>query len=195
MIKLKEVVIVEGKYDKIKLSSILDANIITTDGFGIFKDKDKQRYLKKLAEKNGAVIITDSDSGGLVIRNFLKNIIPSDKIKNVYVPEISGKEKRKNKASREGLLGVEGLSNKVLSEALNRFGVVEIRNENSIVKITQENLFDDGLIGKENSSEKRKSLCRLLRIPQNLSKNALLKTLNDLMDYEEYKLKIEELDG
>lgn len=193
MIKLKEVVIVEGKYDKIKLSSILDANIITTDGFGIFKDKDKQRYLKKLAEKNGAVIITDSDSGGLVIRNFLKNIIPSDKIKNVYVPEISGKEKRKNKASREGLLGVEGLSNKVLSEALNRFGVVEIRNENSIVKITQENLFDDGLIGKENSSEKRKSLCRLLRIPQNLSKNALLKTLNDLMDYEEYKLKIEEL--
>ncbi|MGP1361128.1 MAG: toprim domain-containing protein [Candidatus Fimenecus sp.] len=194
MIKLKEVVIVEGKYDKIKLSSILDANIITTDGFGIFKDKDKQRYLKKLAEKNGAVIITDSDSGGLVIRNFLKNIIPSDKIKNVYVPEISGKEKRKNKASREGLLGVEGLSNKVLSEALNRFGVVEIRNENSIVKITQENLFDDGLIGKENSSEKRKSLCRLLRIPQNLSKNALLKTLNDLMDYEEYKLKIEELD-
>lgn len=195
MIKLKEVVIVEGKYDKIKLSSMLDANIITTDGFGIFKDKDKQRYLKKLAEKNGAVIITDSDSGGLVIRNFLKNIIPSDKIKNVYVPEISGKEKRKNKASREGLLGVEGLSNKVLSEALNRFGVVEIRNENSIVKITQENLFDDGLIGKENSSEKRKSLCRLLRIPQNLSKNALLKTLNDLMDYEEYKLKIEELDG
>lgn len=193
MIKLKEVVIVEGKYDKIKLSSILDANIITTDGFGIFKDKDKQRYLKKLAEKNGAVIITDSDSGGLVIRNFLKNIIPSDKIKNVYVPEISGKEKRKNKASREGLLGVEGLSNKVLSEALNRFGVVETRNENSIVKITQENLFDDGLIGKENSSEKRKSLCRLLRIPQNLSKNALLKTLNDLMDYEEYKLKIEEL--
>lgn len=195
MIKLKEVVIVEGKYDKIKLSSMLDANIIATDGFGIFKDKDKQRYLKKLAEKNGAVIITDSDSGGLVIRNFLKNIIPSDKIKNVYVPEISGKEKRKNKASREGLLGVEGLSNKVLSEALNRFGVVEIRNENSIVKITQENLFDDGLIGKENSSEKRKSLCRLLRIPQNLSKNALLKTLNDLMDYEEYKLKIEELDG
>ncbi|MGP1543610.1 MAG: toprim domain-containing protein [Candidatus Fimenecus sp.] len=194
MIKLKEVVIVEGKYDKIKLSSILDANIITTDGFGIFKDKDKQRYLKKLAEKNGAVIITDSDSGGLVIRNFLKNIIPSDKIKNVYVPEISGKERRKNKASKEGLLGVEGLSNKVLSEALNRFGVVEIRNENSIVKITQENLFDDGLIGKENSSEKRKSLCRLLRIPQNLSKNALLKTLNDLMDYEEYKLKIEELD-
>lgn len=193
MIKLKEVVIVEGKYDKIKLSSMLDANIITTDGFGIFKDKDKQRYLKKLAEKNGAVIITDSDSGGLVIRNFLKNIIPSDKIKNVYVPEISGKERRKNKASKEGLLGVEGLSNKVLSEALNRFGVVEIRNENSIVKITQENLFDDGLIGKENSSEKRKSLCRLLRIPQNLSKNALLKTLNDLMDYEEYKLKIEEL--
>lgn len=195
MIKLKEVVIVEGKYDKIKLSSMLDANIITTDGFGIFKDKDKQRYLKKLAEKNGAVIITDSDSGGLVIRNFLKNIIPSDKIKNVYVPEISGKERRKNKASKEGFLGVEGLSNKVLSEALNRFGVVEIRNENSIVKITQENLFDDGLIGKENSSEKRKSLCRLLRIPQNLSKNALLKTLNDLMDYEEYKLKIEELDG
>ena len=194
MIKLKEVVIVEGKYDKIKLSSMLDANIITTDGFGIFKDKDKQRYLKKLAEKNGAVIITDSDSGGLVIRNFLKNIIPSDKIKNVYVPEISGKERRKNKASKEGFLGVEGLSNKVLSEALNRFGVVEIRNENSIVKITQENLFDDGLIGKENSSEKRKSLCRLLRIPQNLSKNALIKTLNDLMDYEEYKLKIEELD-
>lgn len=193
MIKLKEVVIVEGKYDKIKLSSMLDANIITTDGFGIFKDKDKQLYLKKLAEKNGAVIITDSDSGGLVIRNFLKSIISDDKIKNVYIPEISGKEKRKKETSKEGLLGVEGLSLGLLSETFKRFGIIESKDEIQNKKITQDDFFDDGLIGRENSSEKRKALCRLLSLPQNLSKNALLKALNDLVDYEEYKLKLKEL--
>lgn len=193
MIKLKEVVIVEGKYDKIKLSSMLDANIITTDGFGIFKDKDKQLYLKKLAEKNGAVIITDSDSGGLVIRNFLKSIISDDKIKNVYIPEISGKEKRKKETSKEGLLGVEGLSLGLLSETFKRFGIIESKDEIQNKKITQDDFFDDGLIGRENSAEKRKALCRLLSLPQNLSKNALLKALNDLVDYEEYKLKLKEL--
>lgn len=194
MIKLKEVVIVEGKYDKIKLSSILDANIITTDGFAIFKDREKQNYLKRLGEKNGAVIITDSDSAGLIIRNFLKNIISENKIKNVYIPEISGKEKRKKEASKEGLLGVEGLSAKILEESLSRFGITETKSEKTGAEITQTDFFDDGLIGKENSAEKRRKLCEILKLPHNLSKNSLLKALNELISYEEYKLKLKEID-
>ena len=123
-IKLSEAVIVEGKYDKIKLSSFLDALIVTTEGFGLFKDSEKRGYIRKLADERGIIIMTDSDSAGFMIRSCLKSFIPGDKIKNVYVPQINGKEKRKSAPSREGTLGVEGLSREVILEALRHSRVI-----------------------------------------------------------------------
>ena len=117
MIKVDQIVIVEGKYDKIKLSSIIDGIIIETEGFGIFKDKEKQKLIRKLAEKKGIVILTDSDSAGFVIRNFISSIVPNEFITNVYIPDIFGKAKRKESYSKEGKLGVEGVSAQIIAEA------------------------------------------------------------------------------
>ena len=184
MIKLDMPVIVEGKYDKIKLSSIIDATIITTDGFGIFKNKEKVQLIKKLSENRGVIVLTDSDSAGSIIRSYLKNIIGDDKIFNVFLPEIKGKERRKTSPSAEGLLGVEGVDKKIILSALERFVVKEKRVEQT-EPITKAFLMQCGLSGCENSSELRKQVLSKLSIPTAVAPNTLLKVLNDVSSREE----------
>ena len=197
MIKIKEAVIVEGKYDKIRLSSLIDGLIITTDGFGIFKDKEKMQLLRRLAETRGLLIITDSDSAGFVIRNHLKSCIPPQYIKHAYIPDIFGKERRKASYSKEGKLGVEGMSTQVLLEALKKAGVVpenaeenlyggvEIANKAQL--ITRTDFFRAGLSGGENSSALRAKLLKELGLPSRMTTNALLGVINDYMTREQFE--------
>lgn len=192
MVKLKQAVIVEGKYDKIKLSSIIDSLIITTDGFGVFKNSEKSALIKELAEKQGVIILTDSDSAGFKIRNYIKNITGKGKIINVYIPDIFGKEKRKTAPSKEGKLGVEGVPNDIIIAALEKAGVTAANNEdnnkdtnkNAITRIM---LYEDGFIGKDGSSERRKKLLKALSLPEMLSTNGLLEVLNTMFSLEEYE--------
>ena len=188
MIKIKEAVIVEGKYDKIKLSGILDTVIIETDGFAVFKDKEKQKLIRFLSEKRGIIIMTDSDSAGFKIRNFINGITKSNNIKNVYMPDIYGKEKRKTESSKEGKLGVEGMKTDVIISALNKAGVLCSENEKTNGKeITHTDFFEDGVSGGENSSEIRKMLAKELELPERISSSSLLKIINSYMTYDEYK--------
>lgn len=195
MIKLQQPVIVEGKYDVIKLSNILDTLIIKTDGFGIFKDKEKQAFLRRLANEKGIIVLTDSDSAGFLIRKFLSGSIPKDKITHVYIPDIYGKEKRKTSVSKEGKLGVEGLDEATIVDALKRAGVIfdESKNVNAGRKITNADLFEYGLTGRMNSSEKRKILLKSLALPERLSTSAMLKILNMFVTYEDFIEKVKEL--
>ena len=196
MIKIKEAVIVEGKYDKIKLSSIIDAPIITTDGFGIFKDKEKQKFIRSLAEKRGILILTDSDSAGLMIRSFLGGSIKKEYIKHVFIPELFGKEKRKTEKSAEGLLGVEGVPDKVIIEALEKAGVTsDSEEEKNTSPITKYDLYEDGFFGRENCTERRRILLSKASLPSKLSTNALVEMLNVFMTREEYKNIVKEIEG
>ena len=188
MIKIKEAVIVEGKYDKIKLSGILDTVIVETDGFAVFKDKEKQHLIRFLAEKRGIIIMTDSDSAGFKIRSFLKGIIKNDNVKNVYIPDIYGKEKRKTEMSKEGKLGVEGMETKIIMTALEKAGVLYNENDKREGReITHTDFFEDGISGGENSSQIRKAFAKQLGLPELISSSALLKIINSYMTYEEYK--------
>lgn len=193
MLKLKEVVIVEGKYDKIKLSQILDALIIDVGGFNIFKNKEKVQMIKKLADKNGVLVLTDSDHAGFMIRNYLNGIIPQDKIKHAYIPDIIGKEKRKKTYSKERKLGVEGVDDKIILDAINKVSLKKEEKTNNIKEITKMDFYEDGLSGRDNSSDKRKKLLKKLNLPENLSQNALIKVLNKTISYDEYKRVVEEL--
>ncbi len=194
MIKLNEAVIVEGKYDKIKISGILDTVIVETDGFAIFKDKEKQRLIRFLAEKRGIIIMTDSDSAGFKIRSFVKNITKSENVKNVYIPDIYGKEKRKTEASKEGKLGVEGVQTQIILDALEKSGVLYTEsNKKQGREITHTDFFEDGISGGENSSEIRKSLAKELGLPEKISSSSLLKIINSYMTYEEYKQVIDKI--
>lgn len=187
MLHLDKTVIVEGKYDKIKLSNILDTEIITTDGFAIFKDKQKTELIRRAAENKGIIIMTDSDSAGFLIRGHLKSVIPNDKIINVYIPEILGKEKRKAEASKEGLLGVEGVSEQAILDALLRAGVnVNGEEVAQREKITKADFYDLGLIGFGGSEQKRNELKAKLQLPKHLSTNALLTAVNALYSKEEF---------
>ena len=190
MLKVREAIIVEGIYDKIKLDQIIDAHIITTNGFSIFKDKDTVELIKRIAEKTGIVILTDSDRAGFLIRNYIKQWVPGEYIKHAYIPEIKGKEKRKTMPGKEGILGVEGIKPEIIIEALKKAGcLVEERDQvnPSHKKITKTDLYDDGLIGKKNSKVLRKKLTDKLNLPSRISTNALLQVLNTLYNYEEYK--------
>jgi ribonuclease M5 len=188
VIKIKEAVIVEGKYDKIKLSGILDTVIVETDGFAVFKDKEKQHLIRFLAEKRGIIIMTDSDSAGFKIRSFLKGIIKNDNVKNVYIPDIYGKEKRKTEMSKEGKLGVEGMETKIIMTALEKAGVLYDENSKKEGKeITHTDFFEDGISGGENSSQIRKAFAKQLGLPELISSSALLKIINSYMTYDEYK--------
>lgn len=188
MIKIKEAVIVEGKYDKIKLSAIIDTVIIETDGFAVFKDKEKQKLIRFLAEKRGIIIMTDSDSAGFKIRNFINGITKSENIRNVYIPDVYGKEKRKTEMSKEGKLGVEGMKPEIILSALEKAGVLCDENEKTEChKITHTDFFEDGISGGENSSEIRKALAKQLDLPERISSSALLKIINVYMTYDEYK--------
>lgn len=190
MIKLNEAVIVEGRYDKILLRGFIDAPIIETGGFRVFKDKEKQKLIRKLSETRGIIIMTDSDSAGFVIRNFLRGIVPAGKIKHCYIPQIRGKEKRKAEISKEGYLGVEGLDEKTIIEALERSGVniCSKSAETEFEEITKADFYELGLSGKENSAKLREKLLKKLGMPTYLSANAFLAVLNcfyskkDLLD-------------
>ena len=193
LIKVPYPVIVEGKYDKIRLSAVIEANIITTGGFSLFKDKEKIEYLKKMCDKRGAVVVfTDSDVAGLVIRNYLKNALGEGrKVYNLYTPRVEGKEKRKRIPSKEGILGVEGIDcdslGSIFTAFLQRAGIentetenmaLERKTENKSRKIEKSRLYSDGLSGGEGSRGKRAALCRILGIPENISAGALIEAIN-----------------
>ncbi len=190
MIKLDRPVIVEGKYDKITLQNVVDALIITTDGFGIFKNKEKCDLIRQMAKKNGVIIMTDSDSAGAVIRSYIKKIVSDCEIINVYVPELHGKEKRKDRPSKSGLIGVEGMTPEIIENALKKSGVFSSRTEERR-KITKADMFTFGLSGGENSKEKRKSFLRQLGLPESLSSSAMLDVLNNSFTFEEFTAKAE----
>lgn len=186
MIKVKEAVIVEGKYDKIKLSSIIDGLIIETNGFQIFSDKKQMDLIRRLADARGILVLTDSDAAGFVIRNYLTGAISPDKIKHAYIPDIFGKEKRKEKPSKEGKLGVEGVPADVIIDALKRAGVTCESKEAAGRKITKTDLYLLGLSGGENSAEKRQVLLKELSLPAHLAANSLVGVLNSIMSYNEF---------
>lgn len=188
MLKTDRIIIVEGKYDKIKLSSIIDAVIIETDGFGIFKDKQKQKLLRMLADKKGLVILTDSDSAGFTIRNFICGFVPKEKIINAYIPDVFGKERRKDTPSKEGKLGVEGVSSSLIKEALEKAGVLCSEDNLSEKRVvTKTDFYLDGLTGGNDSKEKRLALLNYLSLPERMTTNALIEIINSFMTYEDYK--------
>lgn len=196
MIKLKQAVIVEGRYDKIKLSSLIDAPIIETNGFRIFKDKEKQNLIRLMAEKRGILILTDSDSAGFVIRNFLKGIVKNGEILNAYIPQLSGKEKRKEAPSKEGFLGVEGLDGEVLLKALQNSGADCAKEESDIkAEITKQDLYLLGLSGKENSAVMRQKLLKRLSLPCYMTANAMTEALNCLVTKSELIKLCDDLKG
>ena len=194
MIKIDRVVIVEGRYDKIKLSSVIDGIIIETDGFGIFNNKEKQKLIRKLAETKGLLILTDSDSAGFKIRSFIRGIVPNEQIKHAYIPDIFGKEKRKTEPSKEGKLGVEGVKVLVIIDALEKAGILcEETNKTEQREITKLDLYEDGLSGKPDSDALRKKLLKHLGLPERLTSNALVQILNTFLTFEEYKKAVEEI--
>lgn len=187
MIRIRQAVIVEGKYDKIKLSSLLDTVIIPTDGFGIFKNKEKMNLIRRLAQTRGIVILTDSDSAGFKIRSYIGGSLPPEHVIHAYIPDIIGKERRKSAPSQEGKLGVEGMPARILMECLERAGVTCEETAEPGRRITKSDLYEDGLSGRPNSLMLRKRLLAQLQLPERLSANALVQVLNLFMTYEEYK--------
>lgn len=188
MIRVREVIVVEGKYDAIRLRSVVDATIIETAGFGIFKDPTQQEMLRRLAAAKGLLVLTDSDGAGFVIRNFLNGILPPEQVKHAYIPEISGKERRKTAPSQEGLLGVEGMQTDVILEALRRAGATfeEQSTATTGCHLTKADLYDDGLIGGTMSAARRRYLQEWLHLPAKLSANRLLQVLNAAVSPDEY---------
>ncbi len=188
MIKVSEVIVVEGRYDKNTLSQIIDGTIIETEGFGIFSDKQKLALFRRLAETRGLVVLTDSDGAGFVIRNYLKGAIDQKYVKHAYIPDVLGKEKRKSSPSKEGKLGVEGMSREVIVSALTRAGVSfdEASNADKTEPITKADLFELGLSGCKGSNEKRLALLKELLLPSKLSPNAMLDVLNALVTRDEF---------
>ena len=185
-LKIDIPIIVEGKYDVIKLNSIIDGQIIKTDGFSLFKSEENKKYIRMISDKCGVIVLTDSDGGGLVIRNHLNSILPKDKIIHLYPPMIEGKEKRKKAPSKEGLLGVEGISSDVLRELFKPFES-KSDNDTNQKKVTKLDFFNDGLTGAPDSKKKRDLLKKALSLPMNISANALLDSINLLYSYEQYK--------
>ena len=178
-------IIVEGRYDKSALSGFLDATIITTGGFSIFNDKEKQALLRRISA-NGVILLTDSDGGGKQIRKFLQGILPPDKIHNLFIPKIEGKESRKRHRSAAGTLGVEGMEKDVILRLLTPFIDGE-KVERSDKMITKVDFFADKLTGCEGASENRAWLCRECNLPEDMTPNALLEAMNLLYGYDEYK--------
>lgn len=198
MIHIDKAIIVEGKYDKIKLSSIFDAVIIVTGGFGIYKNKEIVELIRFYADNGGIIILTDSDSAGFQIRNHIKGLVPNDKITNVYIPEIFGKEKRKDKPSKKGTLGVEGVDKEIIINAFKKAGVLidgecnsnsEKENKDLITKL---DFYDFGLIGKTDSKDRRQRILKSMNLPGHISTNAMIELLNKIMTRAEFIDKVSE---
>ena len=194
MIKIRQAVIVEGKYDKIKLSGIIDAPIIQTDGFGIFKDKELQLLIRKLAEKRGILVLTDSDSAGFKIRSFIGSTVDQKNIKHAYIPDIFGKESRKTEPSKEGKIGVEGVSEDIIIKALENAGVLCESTHEPERPITKLDLYELGFTGREDSSSKRADLLRYYSFPSRLSANSLVKVLNCVTTYDRFIEDVKEIE-
>ena len=193
MLKIREAIVVEGRYDKNTLSQIVDAPIPETSGFGIFKDKEQMSLLRRIAERRGLIVFTDSDGAGFVIRNHIKSAIPGKYLKHAYIPDVYGKEKRKSTPGKEGKLGVEGLSPEILLDSLRRAGAtIEGENSPGNKGITKQDLMARGLSGGANASEKRLALLKKLGLPQRMSANAMLQALNLLCSLEELDAILEQ---
>lgn len=200
-LRLRETIIVEGRYDKIKLSECISSPIIETGGFRIFKDKEKQELIRCIARKRGILVMTDVDSAGFVIRNFLRGIVPQESILHAYIPTVEGKEKRKQEPSKEGVLGVEGIDREKLLEAIRQSGAhiltvgeglappesEEAETAVELFEITKLDFFDYGLTGRENSAERREKILCYLGLPKYLSANAMLAAINCLFSKEEFE--------
>lgn len=185
MIRIKQAIVVEGKYDKIKLSSIVDAVIIVTNGFRIYKDEEKLALIRYYAGTTGIILLTDSDRAGFRIRNYIKGSVKNGRVYNVYAPDIYGKESRKEKASAEGKLGVEGISPELILEAFRKAGIAASDAEPAADPITKADLFELGLSGCPMSHEMRKILQKHLGLPELLSAASLLEVLNTMMNRDE----------
>jgi len=188
MVKIREAILVEGRYDKNTLSQIVDAPILETSGFGIFKDKKQMALLRQVAEKRGLIVFTDSDGAGFVIRNHIKSAIPGKFLKHAYIPDVMGKERRKASPGKEGKLGVEGMPPEIILEALRRCGAT-IEGESAVERrdITKQDLMELGLSGSADSSARRLALIRHLGFPEHMSANALLQALNLLYSVDELR--------
>jgi ribonuclease M5 len=191
MKRIKYPIIVEGKYDKIKICSLFDATVITTDGFSIFNKNEKLSLLRSLAERGKIILLTDSDGGGHLIRSHIKSAIAPDKLINLYTPKVQGKEKRKREASREGFLGVEGIDKDTLIELLSPFATDS--DTPSSKGLTKADLYALGLSGREDSKSRREALLRSLKLPHDMTANAMLSALDILYSKEEIEAKINEL--
>ncbi len=187
-LSLKEVVIVEGKYDKIRLQSVISSPIITLNGFRIFKDKEAQTLIRKLALSRGILIMTDVDSAGFVLRNFLKGIVDENTIKHCYIPTIYGKEKRKTECSKEGKLGVEGIDSTLLAQAIKNSGATinGVKSDVTAREITKMDFFEFGLCGGDNSAKMRAEVLNYLSLPPYLTTNAMVSAVNCLYTYDEF---------
>ena len=185
--RVKEVVVVEGRYDRNTLLQAVDATVVEVGGFTLFRDREKVAYLRALAEKRGIILLTDADSAGFVIRNHLKGCLPPERVKQAYIPDMYGKERRKKKPGKEGKLGVEGMTPEVLVEALRRAGATfeEGEGRRTAAGITKADLLEKGLIGP-NSREKRLEIQKKLGFPEHLTANGLLEAMNLLLSREEF---------
>lgn len=186
MIKLRQAIVVEGRYDKNTLSQLVDAPIFETNGFGVMHDKTLLDFLRRVAQERGLIILTDSDGAGFVIRNYLKGALPKDKVLHAYIPDVPGKERRKAQPGKEGKVGVEGMSPDVLLAALQNAGAEVSDTAVPSERITKTDLFLAGLSGGANSAQKRKALQRELRLPEHLGSGAFLDAVNLMMTRQEF---------
>lgn len=193
MVKIKEAIVVEGRYDKNTLSQIVDAPILETSGFGIFKDRRQMALLRRVAETRGLIVFTDSDGAGFVIRNHIKSAIPGKYLKHAYIPDITGKEKRKAVPGREGKLGVEGMTREIILESLRRAGAtIEGEQTPQVRRITKQDMMALGLSGGPDASARRLALLKKLNLPEHMSPNAMLQALNLLYSLEELEELVNE---
>ena len=185
--KIKEVIVVEGRYDKNTLSQVVDAVIVETGGFAIFKQKERLAFFRRLAKERGLIVLTDSDGAGFVIRNYLKGAVEKEQLKQAYIPDIAGKEKRKKQPGKEGKLGVEGMTPEIILQALRRCGATFEDETKTLPRqsITKADMMEKGLVGP-GSEQRRRDLARQLQLPQQMTANALLEALNLIMDREEF---------
>ena len=190
MHKIKEVIVVEGKYDKNTLSQVVDATIIETAGFGIFSHRDQIYFLRRLAKERGLILFLDSDGAGFVIRNYLKSMIPKEQVKHAYIPERKGKERRKRRPGKEGKIGVEGMTPEILLKALRIAGATFLDETESPAALpkywSKTDLYERGLLGRPESGNRRKNLLRALDLPEYLNTNALLEVLNILYSVDDF---------
>ena len=196
MVKIKEAILVEGRYDSNTLRQIVDAPILETSGFGIFKDKKQMDLLRRVAEKRGLIVFTDSDGAGFVIRNHIKSAIPGKYLKHAYIPDIPGKEKRKSAPGKEGKLGVEGMTKEVILSALRASGAtIDGEEAAERASVTKQDFMELGLSGGKDSSRKRQALIKRLDLPEHISSNALLQAVNLLCSKEKLASILEAVDA